>query len=313
MNAFFQIISSKVDASTGIIRGVSVITEGPARGHKKMADATTLSQVKSAADSMGAVKVKVNHDTGFEAIVGALKNFHVDGQQLRADLHLIKSHELYPSIVELSSSQPETFGLSISFSGKHEKIDGVTFARCDELYSVDLVDAPAANPSGLFSVDSAPKDMADNLKEFFSEAVEFFKSSKAASAATAADEAFAKLKTDFSQLTADLATAKQTIDSLGKQIADKDAALKTKEDEHKTALEAKDKSVEELATKKANEICVKMGIPPIRVEKTGAKPADGDVIAQYEAILDPVAKTQFYRKNKAAFNAAWTEKHPQTL
>jgi hypothetical protein len=72
----------------------------------------------------GGVKVKVNHGTGFEAIVGNLKNFRVEGTQLRADMQLVKSHDLYSQIVELSANQPETFGLSISFSGEHEKIDG---------------------------------------------------------------------------------------------------------------------------------------------------------------------------------------------
>jgi hypothetical protein len=46
MNTYFQAIGGKVDAQTGMISGVSVITEGLARGHKKMVDATTLQQVK---------------------------------------------------------------------------------------------------------------------------------------------------------------------------------------------------------------------------------------------------------------------------
>jgi hypothetical protein len=57
---------------------------------------------------------------------------------------------------------PDTFGLSISFTGEHEESDNdIVFARCTEIYSADLVDAPAANPTGLFSakVDSAKKDM----------------------------------------------------------------------------------------------------------------------------------------------------------
>jgi hypothetical protein len=57
---------------------------------------------------------------------------------------------------------PDTFGLSISFTGEHEESDNdIVFARCTEIYSADLVDAPAANPTGLFSVkvDSEKKAM----------------------------------------------------------------------------------------------------------------------------------------------------------
>lgn len=166
MLKLFSIAAGKVDSTTGIISGVSVITAGvEAIGHGIYTDPKTLSEVQSCAISMrGGVQVKMDHWSGFGAIVGVLKNFRVElateksmgdaiGQCdcLRADLHLLKSHPAFEQICEMCEYMPESFGLSISFSGKSETIEGMDFARCSELYSVDLVDRPAANPNGLFS------------------------------------------------------------------------------------------------------------------------------------------------------------------
>jgi len=171
----------KIDKENGVVSGVSVITSGvEAIGHGIYTDPTTLLQVKGQADSMPAVQVKAGHGTGFSGIVGVLKNFRVDDDgrscQLRADLHLLKSHPAFSQIIEMAATMPESFGLSISFSGKPETIDALDFARCTELYSVDLVDRPAANPNGLFSANQSPMNVinfsqwramsADNQKSF---------------------------------------------------------------------------------------------------------------------------------------------------
>jgi hypothetical protein len=56
--------------------------------------------------------------------------------------------------MDLASEIPDAFGISISFSGE-SKMNGQDFdlARCSELYSADLVQHPASNPTGLFSAD----------------------------------------------------------------------------------------------------------------------------------------------------------------
>lgn len=154
----------KIDAAAGVIFGASVITQGvEALGHGLYTDPATLLQVKFCADAMPAVQVKAGHGTGFSGIVGVLKDFRVDNDgrscQLRADLHLLKSHPAFNQICEMCSTMPESFGLSIAFSGKSETIDGLDFARCQELYSVDLVDHPAANPNGLFAAKQSQTQM----------------------------------------------------------------------------------------------------------------------------------------------------------
>lgn len=159
----FAVLDGTIDAQAATITGVSVITVGEAKGHGMLIDAQTLLQVKEAAETYsGGLKVKTDHYTGFNEIVGTLKNFVIDGDQLRADLYLLKNHDATPRILEMAELMPDTFGLSISFSGEHEEQEGgVVFARCSEIYSADLVDAPAANPTGLFSakVDSGKKAM----------------------------------------------------------------------------------------------------------------------------------------------------------
>jgi len=107
------------------------------------------------------VKVMLDHDDGIENTIGVMRNFAIEGIQLRADLQLLKAHGETPLIIEMAETMPELFGMSISFSGTLEEIGGVYYVRCEELYSIDIVDMPAANPSGLFSakVDSTQKAM----------------------------------------------------------------------------------------------------------------------------------------------------------
>jgi len=144
----------QVDRSNGIIRGVSVITAGiTARGHDLEVDMTTLRQIKECAEKMGTVPTKWNHKTGADAVNGYLKNFQIDGNQLRADWHLLKSHSQYDQALELAERMPKNVGLSAAFLGDDEPIEKegkkLMAARCDSLISVDLVATPAANPSGL--------------------------------------------------------------------------------------------------------------------------------------------------------------------
>jgi hypothetical protein len=159
----FAVLQGQIDAQAATISDVSVITVGEAKGHGMQIDAQTLTEVKAAAETYaGGLKVKTDHYTGFNEIVGTLKNFRIDGDQLRADLFLLKNHDATARILEMAELMPDTFGLSISFTGEHEESEGGTvFARCTEIYSADLVDAPAANPTGLFSVkvDSGKKVM----------------------------------------------------------------------------------------------------------------------------------------------------------
>lgn len=137
----------RVDANSGVVYGVSLISEGPALGHDLMVDATTLSQIESACHSFrNGVKVKLEHSGGISDIVGTVKNIRRDGTKLVGDLHLLETAPLRAYVLELADKAPDTFGLSVNF---HGTADGI-FARCSRIRSVDLVADPAANPDGLF-------------------------------------------------------------------------------------------------------------------------------------------------------------------
>lgn len=144
---------AQIDSAAGVIRGVSVITEGPAIGHGLEVDSTTLRQVMECAkEYRGGLKVKMTHAGDAGDIVGFLTDFRIDGPKLLADLHLLENSSHRDYILELAAKIPDTFGLSISFSGPVEDVDGKAFARCSEIFSADVVSEPAANPSGLFEV-----------------------------------------------------------------------------------------------------------------------------------------------------------------
>ena len=151
-----------------IIEGVSIISVGEAKGHGLFVDDITLQEVKACAESFaGGVKVNLDHGAGIKDIVGFCDNFRIVGGKLVADLNLLETAEKRAYVLEIASRMPDTFGISIAFSGPVREKNGRSFASCTELYSADLVQTPAANPTGLFSftaksVDTSAKQMIDD-------------------------------------------------------------------------------------------------------------------------------------------------------
>ena len=151
-----------------IIEGVSIISVGEAKGHGLFVDDITLQEVKACAESYaGGVKVNLDHGAGIKDIVGFCDNFRIIGEKLVADLNLLETAEKRAYVLEIATRMPDTFGISIAFSGPVRERDGQSFASCTELYSADLVQTPAANPTGLFSftaksVDTSAKEMIDD-------------------------------------------------------------------------------------------------------------------------------------------------------
>lgn len=192
----FSLGGAVVSPEEGVIRGVSIITAGvQAKGHDLEVDGKTLSQMQACAKAKGKVPVKWNHKTGADATNGYLNNFRIEDNKLKADWHLLKSHERYAQAMEMAEVMPEVTGLSASFAGLSELKDGTKvyeadaetqhqyikkggerlpvppntkkFARCTDLVSVDLVSSPAANPGGLFEagVDMREKGMSENATQ----------------------------------------------------------------------------------------------------------------------------------------------------
>jgi hypothetical protein len=165
---------ARIDVEAGIIRGVSVITEGPALGHGAFVDAVTVQQVVDrASEYAGGVRVNNDHGSDLFNAAGFLRNFRSERRNgtLRAvaDLHILESETNRAKLLELASTIPDTFGISVVMGGLHEKREGRTYLRCDELLSADLVPEPAANPTGLFS---RPKTKTKNLSIMTNEEIE---------------------------------------------------------------------------------------------------------------------------------------------
>jgi len=149
----FEALDGRIDKEGGVIRGVSLITMGDARGHGLQVDQKTLDQLKESLDHTPdpGIKAKLNHKSGVEAVFGYINNFSIQGNKLKGDLNLLRNHKDYAQTIEQISTMPGQIGLSVAFQGDKEPgDDGKIYARCKRIVSVDLVADPAANPDGMF-------------------------------------------------------------------------------------------------------------------------------------------------------------------
>jgi viroplasmin and RNaseH domain-containing protein len=148
---------SRVDRDSNVIRGVSLVSLGEARGHNKIADKTTLQQVRDCAQKYkNGLRVRFNPTTfnhGDAGLAGYIpsKTIEVKDDKVVGDLHVYSSYPSKDYLYEIAERAPDNFGLSIEFNGVPEEIGGQNFARCDEIFAATVVDLPAANPTGLFA------------------------------------------------------------------------------------------------------------------------------------------------------------------
>lgn len=185
------------DYGAGFIPGVSLITQGEALGHDAWIDEVFNQQVAEALNASregNGVKSRFAHPSlsgdGTGTVLGRLKNARVEGEQVLADLHLLKSAHDAPDgnlanyVMNLAEEDSTVFGLSIVFGHDEEAEDGFLnehseefeytdrrgdkqkgkrfrspdarngnnyyHVRLKELQAGDVVDDPAANPEGLF-------------------------------------------------------------------------------------------------------------------------------------------------------------------
>ncbi len=263
---------AEIDIPNAVIKGVSVITEGEAVGHNLVIDKTTLSQVaESASKFADGLKVRFNHPSkGKSASVtdnaGVLKNFRVEGSHTRADLYLLKTVSETPQILEMAAMMPESFGLSIVFSGENEKKDGQNCARCSDIYACDLVDDPAANPTGLFSKPTESKSMLDKIKTMLGFAPTATEDEIVTSLAAKQQEAkSAELKTQLSEA---LKEALKPLETKLQSLESKDAAniALAKKTEIDALVSEASKEGKILPLEAADIYEVKDGVTTIKVE-----------------------------------------------
>lgn len=130
--------------------GVSILEIGEAKGHDLFVDKVSLEKAKEIMQKApNGVKVKMNHGSGLDAVVGFARNARIEGNKLVADLKLLKNSPHYGLIKEMADEAPDQFGISLAFVNESETIKGKDYIRPQSIASADLVSSPAAT-NGLF-------------------------------------------------------------------------------------------------------------------------------------------------------------------
>ena len=112
------------DYGAGLIRGVSVMTAGECLGHDCLADETTLEKIVALGNAnKNGTKVRFTHPTlsadGTGKLMARGKNFALDGDQVRADVHFLASAHNTPHgdlagyTLDLAEESPDLVGTSV--------------------------------------------------------------------------------------------------------------------------------------------------------------------------------------------------------
>ena len=176
---------------SGIIRDVAVITRGEALGHGVWIDSTMLDQVAELGNEQeNGIKARFTHpgmsSDGLGKMLGRVQDFRIDGDQVLGDLHFSESSHKTPDgdlaeyVMLLTEEDASAAGLSIVFEQDFDatemftdyntgedgdfispddlNVDGLPHARVLNLRAADVVDEPAANPTGMFYRQDLPAE-----------------------------------------------------------------------------------------------------------------------------------------------------------
>jgi hypothetical protein len=292
-----------------LFKGISVITAGPALGHGMIIDADTLTQVVERGNEAGQVKVLSDHSSSVSNIIAYLENFTLDGGRVRADLTLFESHEGFAYFSELISTLPGQIGFSISFSGiPREAADGTMLADVQNLFSVDLVLSPAANPTGVYSarVDTRKSLNMDTTVKESAPVIEAAPEAPAAPAFNA-EQAIAALSARIDELVGKFAAKFEAVVEEAPAVAEAPVAeeapavVEAPAAEAKADLESNDKIVA-LETKLARltvELEASKGTQPVEISES--KPLSrNELLAKFNAEKDPRRAAEIFNQIKLA-------------
>jgi hypothetical protein len=160
---------SRVDEANRVIRRVSLISEGDAKGHKDedgrqvVVDQTCLDQIFEFCQAAETVKVKIDHGSGVFSTAGYVDSFFREANRVTGNLHIYETEDEAPRIFEIARTNPRHMGISLEFVGNDEIEGKKCLARCSEVMTAALVSDPAANRSLFFS-QKCEKGVAKILK-----------------------------------------------------------------------------------------------------------------------------------------------------
>lgn len=160
-----------VDRTAKVIYGYTVMSKGEARGHGFVVDDQTLDQLVELGNASPAgIKTRVRHrdgaDDGFGRYLGPSKTFRRDGDRVVADLHIAElafhslSGDLGTYVMEMAESADSMFGASPELRGQKlsKPTQRLPSMRPTHLLAIAIVDDPATNPGGFFSLSAKDDD-----------------------------------------------------------------------------------------------------------------------------------------------------------
>ena len=197
---------ARVDREGGVIYGAAMMQTGDLNSgdvRPFTADSETLQQVEQLGNAArNGIKARFTHpnmsNDGMGSYLGRWTNFRIDGDTVRADLHIADAAYTSPQgdlgnyVMDLAEQDPEAFGISMA-----TQLDQQNYAEFEATYSResdrekrkamrwpmrftamkagDVVDSPAATRTGLFSLTEAdprnlPAQATALLDTYFSDA-----------------------------------------------------------------------------------------------------------------------------------------------
>lgn len=263
----FTQFDAKPDAAKpGFYSNVLILQKGAAKGHYAVKDGNrmvnfnasnpdhaelrkyqivigdeTLDDVTRCGAEAENTKCKLDHGATVRDIVGNYTTFRRVGDQVRADLTLMKSTPHRGYVEELFSDFAKKVGNSIDFDYQYDIQGEHAVARCVKLNSVDIVDAPAATNS-LFNENQPPpnhmplsKEDLDAINGVVTKAVD----AKFGSLQTDLNTRLGKIETSVTKLEeGDGKKEEEDDDKKKKKDEDADSAAKMSEIANKAALSA---------------------------------------------------------------------------
>lgn len=231
---FFTLFEAKPEMASDGIKGVLVISEGPAKGHfcveqggklrpynpddethaklekiPVFITAQTLAQVAQSGNSRSEVKAKLDHGETVRDCFGGYSNFRVNGDSVYADLKFLEGTPHRSFVEGIASRFADEFGNSIDFQssyslGADSAGAKIAIANCLRLGSIDLVDSPAATNSLFEELDSptsdsmplSPEDLA-TIGKMITDAVTAAQSADKTQDAATMEERMAKLEAAY--------------------------------------------------------------------------------------------------------------------
>jgi hypothetical protein len=197
---------ARVDREGGVIYGAAIIQAGDLNAGDPRPftiDNETLQQVmRFGSASRTGIKARFTHpnmsNDGMGSYLGRWTNFRIDGDTVRADLHIADAAYTSPQgdlgnyVMDLAEQDPESFGVSVAMRYDEQKLTEFEDARYREsdndkrkkmrwpmrfaaMKAADVVDSPAATRTGLFSLTEAdprnlPAQATALLDAYFSDA-----------------------------------------------------------------------------------------------------------------------------------------------